>query len=727
MKKAEMLIFIFFILARLVSAELISGEVKDINEKFLSGIKVSVINDNKILNTTVTDRNGKFTLAVDIVRGKDYQISFVSSEFYKMKVNIKRDRRFYRIILIPLEHMKEEITVIAYNSEKHSSKTPLAESIITKLELKERMPESVVEALSETPGVDFLGKGGHSVTPSIRGLARRRVLMLLNGFRITSDRRVGTSASLVPPGLVRRVEIARAASSVIYGSDAMGGVVNLFTGYSRDSNPPLLKLYLNGHSSDSASEACAVIYKSFNSVSLQVGYSFIKAGNYSSPEGVIFNSGFKTSSGITSLSLHTEKRDLNITYFDGFGKNIGKPDRDNDPDNYTFNPLIRDRFIQFGFEEKKIGGKSGRLVLNGFFNPSEYDLTKVKHGGEKIEKSFTSSDNFGGKIFYSRKSGDKFSLSFGCDWYGRRSVNIENKVEKNSEILNTLPLSEGQRDDTGIFITSEFSPFDNFEITGGARYSFLKISALSSGEKRSLSNSSPVYYMGVKGSVAKGLSLFLNVSRSFRAPSLSESYYTGLTGRKYVEGNPDLSPERGISFDSGIKYSTGNFFLGAYIFKYSIKDLIERYRNNEGIYTYDNIVEGIIDGFEVEFQFFPKNKFELFGHFYYYRGLSESENVHLNDIPSPKLYLGSKFFLDRLWFEINYIHSFLNKYPGPAEVSNNRFDLLNLKSGFYFSPSLYLNLKISNLFNTLYFANADPDIPYAKGINFSVGITFNLR
>lgn len=725
-------LFLFFIaVAGLFNpalyAEKVEGRVKDINEKVLSGVTVSLIKGERVIDVVETDKKGNFEIQDQGVLHSGCHLILRSSKFYIMKIALKKRKHFYRVILIPKEHMKEEITVTAYNSRKNSTETPMAEAVISRLELKERMPETVVEALSETPGVDFLGKGGHSITPSIRGLARRRVLVLLNGSRMTSDRRVGTSASLIPPGLVRRVEIARASSSVIYGSDAMGGVVNLFTGYSFGSDPPLLKLYLNGHSADSGAETGVQFFKSFGTTSFQGGYSYARANNYFSPESVIFHSGFIISSGIVTFNSKTKKRDFSVSYFDGSGEDIGKPDRDNDPGNYTYNPLIRDRFLQFNYVEKEISGK-GRVTIRGFFNPSKYFLTKVKNGGEKLGKSFTTGENYGGKLFYSGKNGKNFAFSLGVDWYGRRSVKIESRNVENGTTISSFPLTDGKRDDLGFFITMELNPIDHLGITGGARYSALKISALSSGENRSSKNASPVFFIGLKKDIIfRGLSAFFNVGRSFRAPSLSESYYSGITGRKYVKGNPDLTPESSLSFDSGIKYTSDKVFFGAYLFRYSINDLIERFRDSEGIYSYDNIDKGTINGTEFEFQFFPYDKFKLFGHFYYYLGRSTDTGTPLNDVPSPKLYIGSKFFADRFWLEFNYIHSFAKNSPGPAEVLNNQFTLINVKGGIYFSPAFYLHLKVANLLNNFYYANADPDIPPSKGINISAGVTLNIK
>ena len=220
------------------------------------------------------------------------------------------------------------------------------------------------------------------------------------------------------------------------------------------------------------------------------------------------------------------------------------------------------------------------------------------------------------------------------------------------------------------------------------------------------------------------MSLFCNVGRAFRFPSLGESFYTGITGRKYIVGNPMLEPESSFNIDTGLKISTKKYFIGLYLFSYRIDQLIERYRNEYHIYTYDNIHRGRILGGEIEVQYTPLKNVNLFGHYFYYKGRSDIENEPLNDIPAPRIYVGGKIFFNRLWFECNFLYSFKKNDPGSAEIKNGSYNLLNIKSGYYLSSELFLYVKASNLLNERYYSNPDPDIPEAKRLNFSTGIHF---
>ena len=67
------------------------------------------------------------------------------------------------------------------------------------------------------------------------------------------------------------------------------------------------------------------------------------------------------------------------------------------------------------------------------------------------------------------------------------------------------------------------------------------------------------------------------VSRGFRDPTLSERYYRGVTGRGFVTGNPDLDPERSLQYDVALR-RPGRVRFGLYLYRYEIRDLVERYR-----------------------------------------------------------------------------------------------------------------------------------------------------
>jgi len=702
---------------------LITGVIQDIHQNPLEDIRVFLKNRDPIC---FSNSRGEFVLKVSGTTGT-LTLVFEHAKFhpYKLRISAARTRKPFSVVLIPKEYLQEEISVTAMNREEKSVDVPAAESVVSELEIREKIPENIVSTMLNTPGIHFIGSGGFSITPSIRGIARRRVLILVDGMRVIGDRRAGVSATFLSPEIVEKIEVVRSASSVLYGSDAIGGVIQLLTQSPRPD--PTLRNSLNlslGSSSQRLNSGLLTRQNLFG-LNLIGGFQLTRADNYSTPVQEIYHSGYTTYSGLLSLHSNNEKREFSLSYIGGYGNNLGKPNRDNDPDSYTRVSEEGEHFIRFHYNEKQLV-ENGKLDVLLYLNPSLYALEKYRADTLSHEYTRSSGYNLGGKATFKKSLNQHFSFQTGVEWFGRRDFDFENSLEDQQGRETTFPLKDGKRDDTSLFLTADYSGIPGIDIMGGIRYTWFSLQALVDDQVKVKSSNAPSFFVGATKKFGKSVSLFFNMGRAFRLPGLSESFYTGLTGRKYVIGNPDLIPESSFNLDTGIKVFLKQFFLGIYLFSYRIDDMIERYKNEDNIYTYDNITRGNLRGGEVEFQYFLFKNLEIFGHYFFYHGRNSERDEPLNDIPSPKLLLGGKILVDRFWVEINYLHSFEKSDPGPAEIGNEAYQLVNLKAGYYFSTRFHLNLKISNFFNALYYPNPDPDIPPAKGIDISLGLHYNF-
>ncbi len=712
-------LFLFFTLSAIlffqINSRTIIGVVRDIGYRSVDNVAIHAKETGKY---TVSMKDGYFELIVpdDL---KIVTLIFESRNHYDktVRIELKENLKPITVLLIQKEYLRNEVLVTAYDTKERSITLPKAQNIISELEVREKISESLVDTLTDSPGVHFIGSGGFMTTPSIRGLARRRVLLLLDGVRITGDRRAGNSGSFLSPELIKQIEVVRSSSSVVYGSDAVGGVIQLITDNdtARTNSNRSFNISLNSISSR-ISSGFSILQKSGKFL-FNTGVQYSKAGNYSTPEREIFNSGYNNISGILNLTFSDEKRIASIRYIGGSGNDIGKPDRENDPDSYSTVTENSNHIFLFKYDQKDIF-KGSDLRLNLFLNPTTYILEKGDIKNENPEISDTSALNTGFGIKLTKKLSENFSITSGVDMYYRNNVDITNT----QNAMTTTPLNDGKRKDIGIFISGNIAEIMGLNLRGGIRYTFADTSAISNNSKRGTSTNSPSLFLGIVKNFPNSLSIFLNTGTSFRNPSLSEAYYTGITGRKYVIGNPNLEPEKSFNIDTGIKLHSGNFFIGFYLFYNDIKDMIERYKIDDGTYTYNNIDSGKISGAETEFQWFPSGNIELFGHFNYYYGRSDKTEDPLNDIPSPKLFLGGKINLGKSWIELNLLHSFRKGDPGPSEVENDNYNLLTLKGGHYFSSKFFTYLKISNLLNRNFFPNPDPDIPENDGINISAGV-----
>jgi outer membrane receptor protein involved in Fe transport len=699
----------------------IRGVVKDIYNQPVTTASIQILPDGGV---TLSDHEGKFQINVP-EELKDRPLSLIASHrrYHSQVVKLGADRGNgpLKILMIPKEHIKEEISVTALNRHEQIVEVPMAESSLSELDIKEQMPENVAGTLTTIPGIHFIGKGGFSVTPSIRGLARRRVLIIVDGARLTSDRRVGVSASFIPPSLIRRIEVVRSSSSVLYGSDAIGGVVQIFTSPKELSKHPKNSFHLNMNSGNQRLATGVSLEKKRGNHLMSAGFNFLQAENYSSPDQEVLHSGYTYYSGTFNIGYYNEERNVSIGYIGGFGKDIGKPERQNSPSDYSLVPEESEQILRLSWIEKQFLN-SGTLAFSAFVNPSHYNLEKISDTRQSYQQAITDVTNLGVKMSFQKSLAPHLAYRLGLEWFSRQNLEIENRDTQQGILETTLPLAGGLRSDLGVFATIDYSGLKNFDIIGGVRYSLFSLEANVAGKNRSKSSSAPSAFLGVTRKLGSSASLFLDIGKAFRLPSLSESFYTGISGRRYVMGNPNLHPESSLNVDAGIKFFSEAMFLGLYGFSYTIEDMIERFRDETGVTTYDNITKGRIRGIEAELQYFPLKGLELFGHLSLYKGRVAGTATPLNDVPAARLFLGGKIFVGKFWGEINYLRAFAKKDPGPAEVYNRDYNLLNIKGGYYFSSNLFLFCRVSNVLDTLYFANPDPDIPEAPGIQASAGL-----
>ncbi len=695
----------------------IRGVIRDISFRSVENVSIIVRETGK---TFYSLKDGYFEISIpDNLH--NITLEFESKLHYEKSVKIRFTKKLkpLTVILIQKEYIKDEITVTAFDIKEQSLSSPKVQTLISELELKEKISDTLVDTLADSPGVHFIGSGGFMTTPSIRGLARRRVLLLVDGVRITGDRRAGNSGVFLSPELINQIEIVRSSSSVIYGSDAVGGVIQLITDYESDKidSGRSVNLALNNISSR-ISSGFSFVHKSENLL-INSGLQYSSAGNYSSPTGEIYNSGYKNISGIFGVKFSKENREFSLKFIGGSGTDIGKPDRDNDPFTFTTVRKNSNHFFIFKYNDRGLI-KNGNIKLTAFVNPTVYILDKGNTNDLTLKSSDTSAYNSGLSLRFSKSPREKIGINSGIDIYLRNDLDIVNSDENGIE----FPLKDGNRRDIAAFISGTISEIMGVEVRGGIRYTFSQTKAISDGVLGIKKTDSPSIFLGLVKNLGKSVSLFFNSGTSFRNPSLTESFYSGMTGRKFVIGNADLKPEKSFNMDGGVKIFTGNTFLGLYFFSNYISNMIERFRNTEGIYSYANIDSGKISGGEAELQWFPGKNSEIFGHFNYYFGRNLNTNFPLNDIPSPKLFLGGKINVGKSWFEVNFLHSFKKNDPGPAEIENGQYNLVTLKSGYYFSSRFFMYCKISNLLNERFYPNPDPDIPENEKISFSLSLNY---
>ncbi len=683
---------------------------------------------------TLTDERGQFSFFLP--KSERIKLEIIHPDYMEEEVifAVRVLARPVVIALTPYIRQREEVVVTATRYPEPQAKVPAAATVLSAETLEARLAPNVVEGLAEQPGVSKLGSGGFSLVPSVRGLSRRRVLLMVDNARLASDRRTGPSASFINPEDIGRIEILRSPSSVFYGSDAIGGVVHILTRKAGEEDAFKGKFNAKYGTVNQEKGLGLSLTGSKSDLGYYLSFQGLDAENYRSPAGEVLQSRFTQSSFFGKVAYRTEKREVEGSFLLARGKNIGKPNRDSAA-KPTWYPRENQNLAQLLWREKGIWS-DGELTLHLFANPNFLETRSDKISAFKEKESFSKTEgmDYGAQLSFDKKIASSFRLTAGADLFGRSGVKALNRdINYNSQgsIAGTFeetPYTHGRRTDFGVFVSGDYNGLEGLDLVGGVRLDFLSSRANPGGgdETSQARRKSLTGFLAGSARLTENIILFANLSRAYRAPDLNELYYSGITGRGFIIANPDLKPESSLNFDTGLKFVGKRLFAGLYGFSYDIKDLIERYLLAEKLYTYENIDKGRIRGLELEWEVFPRSGWSIFGNVSLFKGKSLETEEPLNDIPPYRLFAGTRAWVGRFSVEVNGTLQQEKDNPGPAEISIPGAQTVNLKASYFLAPSLNFYFILSNLFDKCYLGRPDPEAMEEPGRSFVFGIAYHF-
>ena len=680
---------------------------------------------------TLTDASGEFRL--EVPDSGRIRLEIIHPDYYEREFQVSRSSLDRKLVfaLVPLIRQREEISVTALRYPEPSVKIPAAASIIGGTALEEKMPANITEGIQDVPGVAALGSGGFSLVPSIRGLARKRILYLVDGARIESDRRTGPNASFVNPSDIDRIEVLRSPSSVFYGSDAEGGVVHILT-KSPGFEPGVRGRLSLGYGSVNGEKGLGLAVEGARgALAFSLSFQGLDAGNYRAPGGDrVLQSQYSQGGVLAKISHRTDKRQIDLSYLGARGTDIGKPNN-TAATKPTWYPRENQNLFQFRWKEREVWG--GEIQFQAFVNPNFIETQTDTYDGGKTKESFsrTGSTDFGAQFSYGIKTAPWLRIEGGVDYFGRGGAEAANRYDTFdssgavTSTTNELSFTDGSRSDAGLFISADYTGIRNLDLLAGARYDVIRMDALPLGAEATVRARDSAFtgFMAASYGLTDTLTVFANVGKAYRLPSLGERFYTGISGRGFIVGQPGLRPETSLNVDGGIKMLGKRFFAGLYAFRYEISDMIERYRLDPSTYTYGNIEKGRIQGLELEAEYFVLPGWKVFGNVATLRGRSLATGDRLNDIPPVRFYAGTRVWRGNLSAEINAAVQLRKDNPGPAEVSVRSSKLVNLRVA-YILRGLSVHATLANAINESYIARADSEAMLEPGRNLRLGVAY---
>ena len=222
-------------LAASVEAAEVSGRVADTSGAALPGATLSLLNVASGQETVITaDADGRYrfaNLAIGIYRLAAVFLGFSESS----RTLIVGDAAETRVadFLLEIGTLRSEVTVAADRGTRDLQTVPLRADTLSGEVIRELAPVSTGEAMIAAPGITPVGSGPFQVRPRLRGLDSTRVLVLVDGERLNNARtatdRAGVEVGLVDVDSIESIEVLGGAGSVLYGTDALSGTINIVT------------------------------------------------------------------------------------------------------------------------------------------------------------------------------------------------------------------------------------------------------------------------------------------------------------------------------------------------------------------------------------------------------------------------------------------------------------------------------------------------------------------
>lgn len=638
--------------------------------------------------------------------------------------------------LIRVNPLADESVTVVGAAPSIDAAPAAATTLLPHRHIASRSPEHLLQALETVPGISQVSEG-HASVPAIRGLSRGRVLLLVDGARVTSERRVGPGATFLDPSVVDGVDVARGPGSVAYGSDALGGVISVRTRSVQPNTP----LRVSGQASVGAGvpdgRGAVEISRGFAKGGIMFGGHARGAGDWDSPEDdtEIFNSGWKDGGFLIKGNHQAGPGKVAVGWQSDFGRDVDRP-RNNSRTVRFYAPYENAHRFTTGYDLSKVGGFDA-LRFTGFLGTFEQrtdqDRFPTATTGRSIERADVSAKDFHVKATGERGFG-RARLEGGVDVNGRFGLEALDVIQAfnlaGDLTVNTTNVSveNAHRTDVGAFLQADFAAARALRLSGGIRGD--RVTTQNSGGyfgDRSTSNGAFSGFAAGTVGPFSGVSVTAQVARGFRDPTLSDRYFRGPSGRGFITGNPDLEPETSLQFDLTGRYTAAGTQIGVSYYSYRIDDLIERYSTQTDFFFFRNRGHGKIRGFEIESRSDLGRGYSVELGVNIGRGELDDDGANLDDIsPDTFLALVRKDFGERAYAQGRIAALAADDRPGPSEIAAPGATIVDLAAGYRFTSHLELRGIVRNLLDDSYYASPDPRWVWAAGTSGSLTLAVSF-
>lgn len=552
----------------------------------------------------------------------------------------------------------ETITVTASRGAQLATPTLANNIVIERAQIELAQVESVPELLSRYAGIDVAQSGGRGQVASVflRGASSDHTLVLIDGLRVNTATTGGVTWSTLSPSMIERIEIVKGPRTAVWGSDAIGGVINIITRKHADNSGVLTAKY-GKHNNQ----------------------SYYLGGNFSH------------GNGSTTLAVNKESSD-------GFDVlKSAEPDQDG-YDNLSVaingNQHINDRFrLNWLLKASKQDTDFDSTYLNESENKNREWQLAADYDWPVSDTTNTTSVSLGAirdqNLSFgngrSEKKGDLFETR-------RQQVSLVNTTkfnptftlvvgsdQYNEKVVSSTEYARSKRRGAGYFAHALFAE-DKVSAEFAVRYDDVENI-----------DGETTYNASVAYNLIESVQIGYSKGSGFKAPTFNDLYFP-------FGGNPDLLSETSHSDEVNISYSKDDTTVSMSWYSTDIENLIEWAPNAANVWQPRNIANADITGVDV-----TVNYQGLGGQHTFNYGYLNAKDVATDKqlARRAKNQFSYQFMarFDRLDLLLNY------EYKGKRTDRNNqlrRYQRVDLSLNYHFNDAFSGQLKLHNLFDEEY-------------------------
>jgi iron complex outermembrane receptor protein len=580
--KRMIILFLFVLFTIKISAQDLTGYVLSHEGAPLAGASILV---KELSKGTFTSETGYFVIKNIPAGNYKIEISYVGYKKQDIRISIPRDNNPLKIILIEDAVTTKQIIVTASKHEEKIAELPVSAIAIVPADLEKKNRLSLDEALRYVPGINMSldqisirGSSGYS-----KG-AGTRVLTAIDGVPLYTGDTGETIWEMVPITNIERIEIIKGPASSLYGSTAIGGVINVITRKIYSKPITQFTSYAGFYASPYHSEwKWSDKTRGFYGIGLnhsntidRLGYSLSlkRTGNDGYRENdfnrrilgtLKLSYEFDSSNALSLFTSYLNMKRGNFLYWKDGAHALSPKDEDNGKyvksDRWFASIVYKHQFSE---------------NFSGEIKSSIYD---TKFDGIGVEVTTSKSSLVRNELITYARLNDVFGLTTGAEFsYSKITSNIFHNKD-----FSTL----------SAYSQIEYKGINKLIATLGLRYDYIKLDSLSGA-------SAVTSKIGLNYRINENLILRSSFGTGFRAPTPAEVFTTSSVGSIQIKENPALTFEKSISFDAGALITAAqNVSFDISVFYNEYNNFIEPKLLNTGYIQFVNLPKAKIEGFEI--------------------------------------------------------------------------------------------------------------------------------